>query len=80
MPHLDTLINEKLAEIIAIRQQIHQMPELKYEEVKTSALIEKQLESYGIVFKAGIAKTGLIAMIDSGKPGKTVALRADMDA
>ncbi len=74
------LIDEHIPEAINLRQQLHQIPELKYEEFKTSALIADILKSYGITAQTGIAKTGIVATIDSGKPGKTVALRADIDA
>src|SRR5579862_8279518 len=80
MHRLNHLINTKLSEIINLRHQLHQIPELKFEEIKTSALIMETLSSYGISYQIGVAKTGVICMIDSGKPGKTVALRADMDA
>jgi metal-dependent amidase/aminoacylase/carboxypeptidase family protein len=74
------LIKELLPKTIAIRHELHQIPELKYEEFKTSALISNILKSYGCDVTTGIAKTGLVTVIDSGKPGKTVALRADIDA
>ena len=80
MHRLNHLINTKLSEIINIRHQLHQIPELKFEEIKTSSLIMEMLSSYDIPYQSGIAKTGVIGIIDSGKPGKTVALRADMDA
>lgn len=80
MHHLNQLINKKINEVIAIRHQLHQMPELKFEEFNTSSLIIETLKSYGIDDIKQIAKTGVIAVIDSGKPGKTIALRGDMDA
>ena len=78
--HIKNLIEEYLPEFITLRHQLHQIPELKFEEFKTSALVTTTLQSYGCEVTTGIAKTGVIAVIDSGKPGKTVALRADMDA
>jgi metal-dependent amidase/aminoacylase/carboxypeptidase family protein len=77
---MNELIKELLPDITDIRQQLHQIPELKFEEFKTAALIANTLNAYGIPAETGIAKTGIVAMIDSGKPGKTVALRADIDA
>lgn len=73
-------IKEFVPRAIAIRHELHQIPELKYEEFKTSAFISSILKSYGCEVTTGIAKTGLVTVIDSGKPGKTVALRADIDA
>lgn len=77
---MNELIKHLLPKMIDIRQQLHQIPELKFEEFKTASLIANILEAYGISAETGIAKTGIVAMIDSGKPGRTVALRADIDA
>ena len=73
-------VEKILPKILNIRQQLHQIPELKYEEVKTAKLITETLKSFGYTVQEGIAKTGLIAILDTGKPGKTIGLRADMDA
>src|SRR5262245_34305283 len=63
-----------------LRQQIHQTPELRYQEIKTAALIIQELQKLGLSCKTRIANTGVVAVLDSGKPGKTLAFRADMDA
>ena len=60
-------------------QHIHQCPELGFEETETSAYILKKLAEYGIKGKQA-ARTGIIADIPGSAPGKTVAIRADMDA
>ncbi|MBY0543928.1 MAG: amidohydrolase [Gammaproteobacteria bacterium] len=73
-------INRFLPDIIALRHAIHRRPELRYEEVETADLVAKTLRSYGYEPTIGIAKTGVCAVLDSNKPGKTVAIRADMDA
>jgi amidohydrolase len=80
MHRLNHLINTKLSRILTIRQRFHQIPELKFEEIKTSSLIMETLSSHGIQYQSGIAKTGVIGIINSGRPGKTVALSADIDA
>ncbi|MEM6264543.1 MAG: M20 family metallopeptidase, partial [Bacteroidota bacterium] len=59
--------------------QLHQFPEIGYQEVETSQLICNKLEELGISYNAGIAKTGIVGEIDKG-PGKCIALRADIDA
>ena len=66
-------------EIINIRRQIHMHPELGYEEVKTAVLICSVLGKYGISYKSGIAKTGIVATIGK-KEDKVLLIRADMDA
>lgn len=59
---------------------LHQSPELGLAEYKTSAFIEQKLQKWGIPYVSGVARTGVIGTITGKKPGKTVALRADMDA
>lgn len=73
-------IQRLLPEIIKIRHQIHEHPELCYQEVKTAALVADTLKKFGYEITTNIGVTGISALLDSGKPGKTVALRADMDA
>jgi len=68
-------------EIIEIRRHIHQHPELSFHEHNTSAYIARKLDEWHIPNKKGIADTGVLAFIESGKPGKKrIGLRADMDA
>ena len=65
---------------IELRRQIHENPELSYQEFETSALIANELTRLGIPYVESPVKPGLIATIDSGKPGKLLVLRGDMDA
>ena len=65
--------------IIEIRRELHRHPELMYEEVKTSALVRRELDKLNITYQSPIAKTGVLASIGNGN-GPCVALRADMDA
>jgi amidohydrolase len=62
------------------RRHLHQFPELGNREFKTAALIVEQLRGTGLEIKTGIAKTGVVATLQGGKPGPVIALRADMDA
>lgn len=66
-------------EMIAFRRDLHAHPELPWEEVRTTQKVAQALEAIGIPFRL-TKPTGVIAEIKGGKPGKTVALRADMDA
>lgn len=75
-------LNEKYAkEVVDMRRHIHSHPELSYQEFNTSAYVARQLKSYGITPREGVATTGVVATI-AGRNAekKLVALRADMDA
>lgn len=66
--------------VVAWRRDIHQNPELGNQEVRTAALIAKELRALGIEVRENVGKTGVVGVLKGGKPGKVVALRADMDA
>lgn len=67
-------------EIIANRREFHKHPELGFKEHRTAKVIADKLISYGIDVKTGIGKTGVIGDLQGKSGGKTIALRADMDA
>jgi amidohydrolase len=74
------VVSAEVAErAIALRRDIHRHPELGFEEVRTSALIERELDALGIEHRR-VATTGVVGVIRGALPGKTAALRADMDA
>ncbi|HEX9461590.1 MAG TPA: amidohydrolase [Alphaproteobacteria bacterium] len=68
------------SKVIAWRRTIHEHPELGNSEVNTSKLVADHLRSLGLEVRAGVAHTGVVAVLKGGRPGKVVALRADMDA
>ncbi len=75
------LTKQNHQEILNIRRHIHTHPELSFEEFETSKYICSKLDEYGISYKAGYVKTGIIGKIEGKNPSKKViALRADMDA
>ena len=67
-------------EIRSIREHLHMHPELSFEEVETSAFLKSKLAEWGIEVDREWVKTGFSVVIDSGKSGPTIALRADLDA
>src|SRR5215208_3097941 len=67
-------------QIVSFRRHLHQFPELSGEEHATSKTVQEKLGEHGISFTAGYAETGVLGVVEGGRPGKTVALRADMDA
>lgn len=68
------------AKVIAYRRDIHQHPELGNRETRTAKLVADRLRELGIEVRTDVAHTGVIGVLRGGKPGKVVALRADMDA
>lgn len=75
------LVRANFDEMISIRRHIHQHPELSFEEYNTSDFVAQKLTEYGVSFKRGYVKTGIVGKIEGKNPAKRViALRADMDA
>ncbi len=80
--------NEKISEAvnkietkcISWRRDFHQNPELGNNEKRTAKIIVEHLRSLGIEVKEGVGKTGVVGILKGSKPGKCIALRADMDA
>jgi amidohydrolase len=66
--------------VIAWRRDIHEHPELSYQETRTAALAAEHLRKLGIEVRTGVGITGVLGILRGGKPGPVVALRADMDA
>src|SRR5437763_10935042 len=81
--HVKSDIDELVPDLIAMRRDLHEHPELSFEEVRTSGIVAQRLRSLGLDVRTGVAKTGVVGLLHGGasKPGaKTIAIRADMDA
>ncbi|KTS17238.1 N-acyl-L-amino acid amidohydrolase [Pantoea dispersa] len=68
------------AHLIAIRRDIHAHPELGFDTVRTAAIVEQELLRLGLTPQTGVGRTGVMVDITGAQPGRTVLLRADMDA
>ncbi|XGA32983.1 amidohydrolase [Virgibacillus sp. CBA3643] len=66
--------------MVEIRRYLHQQPELSFQETETANYIANFYEKLGIPYQTKVGGNGIIATLKGGKPGKTVALRADFDA
>lgn len=75
------VIEQYEAELITFRRKLHSEPELAYKEFNTAAAVLARMQSIpGLEVESGIAGTGIRVVLQGGKPGPVVALRADMDA
>lgn len=68
-----------IEEVIELRRHFHRHPELSFGEHETSRQIGERLRQLGLELKPCPTETGVVALLDTGKPGKTVMLRADID-
>ncbi|MBL3730338.1 amidohydrolase [Lysinibacillus sp. HST-98] len=80
MEKLFTLLDANYNEMVGIRRHLHEYPELSFEEVETPSYIATFHRELGHVVREGVGGRGVVAILRGGKPGKTVALRADFDA
>ncbi|WP_394236940.1 M20 family metallopeptidase [Niallia oryzisoli] len=80
MDKLYQLLEQEYGEMVDIRRHLHQHPELSFEEVETPKYIAAFHEKLGHEVRTGVGGRGVVATLRGGKPGPTVALRADFDA
>ena len=71
---------EVAAEVVATRRDVHEHPELGFEEHRTAGLVAERLGALGFEVHRAIGKTGVVGVLRGTRPGKTIMLRADMDA
>ncbi|MGM0421412.1 MAG: M20 metallopeptidase family protein [Bacillota bacterium] len=73
-------INKLEPELIELRRDFHQHPELGWQETRTSRIVAEYLKELGLEVEEGVSKTGVVGLLKGSRPGKTLMLRADMDA
>jgi amidohydrolase len=77
---LDAIAAALEEQVVAWRRDFHQNPELGNREFRTAAIVAEHLESLGMEVTTGVAHTGVVGILQGGRPGPTILLRADMDA
>ena len=80
MADIHQLVSEHKELILSTRRDLHRIPETAYTEKKTSAYVADYLSKEGLDVQTEIAQYGVVGLLDTGKPGPTLMLRADMDA
>jgi len=73
-------LEEIYPDLVQFRRDLHMYPELSFQEVNTPRKIADTLRALGLEVKTGVGGNGVVGLLRGGKPGKTVALRADFDA
>ena len=67
-------------ELVATRRDLHQHPELGFEETRTAGIVAERLNEYGFEVQAGVGQTGVVGLLEGPKAGPTILMRFDMDA
>jgi amidohydrolase len=79
-PRLRAAAGRVAEEVVETRRHLHRHPELSHQEHRTAELCATRCEALGFTVRAGVGGTGVLADLDSGRPGPTVMVRADIDA
>jgi amidohydrolase len=74
------MVQDQKEETIRIRRELHKIPEIAFHEKKTAAFVAEYLTKLGLKVATGVAKTGVAGLLELGGKGKTMMIRADMDA
>lgn len=68
------------SDTIALRRDLHAHPEIAFQEVRTASIVAERLRALGLEPRTGLGGTGVVAVLDGARPGRTVLARADIDA
>ena len=80
MVDIHKLVREHKELVIKTRRDLHRIPEVGYTEKKTSAYVADYLNREGLEVQTGVAQFGVVGLLNTGRPGPTLLIRADMDA
>src|SRR5690349_5255564 len=78
--NLDQELKQREDEMIRLRRDFHQHPELSFKEDRTSRIVADKLAKSGLQVRTQVGKTGVVGILEGNRPGRTVMWRADMDA
>ncbi|MBN9389355.1 MAG: amidohydrolase [Chloroflexi bacterium] len=78
--NIDRELKDRQDDMIRLRRDFHQHPELSFKEGRTSQIVADRLAKSGLQVRTGVGQTGVVAILEGKKPGRTVMWRADMDA
>jgi amidohydrolase len=79
-PRITDIAARLSPQLVALRKALHQHPELAFEEHETAKQVVEYLTRLGMTCRTGVGKTGVVAVLEGAKPGRTIGIRADMDA
>lgn len=80
LARIEAAVAAETPKVVAWRRDLHANPELGFAETRTAALVADHLRALGLEVRTGVGKTGVVGVLRGARPGRTVALRADMDA
>jgi amidohydrolase len=80
MPNISAEVQTAAAAMTDLRRDFHRHPELGFQETRTARVVAERLRALGYAVRTGLGRTGITGFLKCGKPGKTVLLRADIDA
>ncbi len=80
MENLKKRVRDKKDTVIGLRRELHRIPEVAFCERKTAACVADHLGKMGLHVETGVAETGVVGLLELGGEGKTLMIRADMDA
>src|SRR5438128_796414 len=69
-----------MPDLVALRREFQQHPELAFQEHRTAEIIAARLRAAGLAVQEGVGRTGVVGLLEGGQPGPTLVVRADMDA
>lgn len=78
--NLEREVRDRHDDLVALRRDFHQHPELSFKEDRTARIVSDRLERSGLRVRKGVGQTGVVGVLEGTKPGRTVMWRADMDA